>query len=106
MSQQTQPGPPEAADLVAEAVRAVPGVAELHTGTFGEVATYLPGRRVDGVRLRDDLAEVHVVLVYGSPVLETADAIRAAVQPMVGTPVHIAVQDVVDEPAPSPLPPA
>lgn len=103
---QRSSGEPEPADEVARAVRGVPGVASLHTGTFGEVATYLPGRRVEGVRLRDDTAEVHVVLVYGTPVLPAADAIRTAVQALVDTPVHVAVQDVVEEPAAASDPPA
>lgn len=94
----TQSGEPELAGRVAAAVLTVPGVADLHTGTYGEVATYLPGRRVNGIRLRDDVAEVHVVLVYGVPVLRTADAIRRTVEPLVATPVHVAVEDVVDPP--------
>ncbi|MDQ3158005.1 MAG: Asp23/Gls24 family envelope stress response protein [Actinomycetota bacterium] len=83
------------ADDVADVVRSVPGVADLHPGTFGEVATYLPGRRVVGVRLRDDVTEVHVVLRFGAPVLLTAEAIRLAVRPLVDTPVNVAVEDVV-----------
>lgn len=93
------PGPApgdDVADLVAAAVRRVPGVADLHGGSFGEVATYLPGRRVPGVRIRDDLSEVHVVTLWGAPVPATADAVRAAVEPIVGTPVHVVVEDVVD----------
>ena len=54
------------ADRVAAAVRNVPGVADLHTGAFGEVATHLPGRRVGGVQIRADHCAVHVV----RPVLE------------------------------------
>ena len=44
----------ELADSIAAAVLAVPGVAALHPGMFGEVGTYLPGRRVTGVRITDD----------------------------------------------------
>ncbi len=84
------------ADLVAAAALAVDGVAGLHTGMFGEVATYLPGRRVDGIRIATEVTEVHLVLVWGAPVLATADAVRAAVQPLVTTRVDITVQDVVD----------
>ena len=43
----------EPADVVAAAVRSVPGVAGLHAGMFGEVGTYLPGRRVAGIRIVD-----------------------------------------------------
>jgi hypothetical protein len=88
-------GAPDLADAVAAAARAVPGVADLHTGAFGEVATYLPGRRVNGVRLRDDVTEIHVVLTWGSPLLVTADRVRAAVAALVTTAVEVTVEDVV-----------
>ena len=42
---------PTPADLVATAALSVSGVLALHPGSFGQVATYLPGRRVEGVRL-------------------------------------------------------
>ena len=83
------------ADQVAAAVRAVPGVVGLHTGTFGEVATYLAGRRVDGVQLRPEGCAVHLVLAWGAPVLATADLVRAAVAPLVGTRVDVSIEDVL-----------
>ena len=86
---------PMTAELVATTALAVPGVAGLHDGAFGEVATYLPGRRIDGVRLRPDHCEVHLVLVWGAPVLATADAVRVAVSSITGSRVDITVQDVV-----------
>ena len=90
--------PPQAdlADRVAAAVLGVPGVARLHTGVFGEVATYLPGRRVDGVRLRPDRAEVHLVLAWGAPVEPTAAAVRQVAAAIAGTVVDVSVQDVAD----------
>jgi uncharacterized alkaline shock family protein YloU len=95
------PGPPAPgadaglADAVVAAVRAVPGVARLDGGPHGEIAAYLPGRRVPGVRLRGDRAEVHVVLRWGVPVLAVADAVRDAVRMLTGTPVDVTVEDVV-----------
>lgn len=86
---------PELADLVAAAALSVPGVAGLHTGSFGEVATYLPGRRVNGVRLREEATEVHVTLVYGVPVLVTAEKVRSAVTALVATPVEVSIEDIV-----------
>lgn len=88
-------GEPTPAEQVAAATLGVPGVAGLHAGSFGEVATYLPGRRVTGVRLRDDGTEVHVVAAMGSPLRELADAVRSAVAPLVDTPVQVVVEDVV-----------
>ncbi|MGV8965764.1 MAG: hypothetical protein ACOH2F_05750 [Cellulomonas sp.] len=84
------------ADDVAAAARSVPGVVSLHTGTFGEVATYLAGRRVDGVQIRPDSCAVHLVLAWGAPVLATADRVRAVVAPLVGTPVDVSIEDVID----------
>ena len=86
------------ADRVAAAVRNVPGVADLHTGAFGEVATHLPGRRVGGVQIRADHCAVHVVLYWGAPVLATADQVRAAVTALVDTRVDVTIEDVVTDP--------
>lgn len=90
-------GPDELADRVAAAVRGVAGVADLHPGAFGEVATYLPGRRVKGVQLRTDHCAVHVVLYWGAAVLETADRVRTAVLPLVATRVDVTIEDVTTE---------
>jgi uncharacterized alkaline shock family protein YloU len=99
VSSDTTPGPapasdPDPAEAVASATLAVAGVHALHAGIVGEVSTYLPGRRVNGVRLREDGCEVHVVLDWGSPVRETADAVRTAVEALVDGPVHVTVEDV------------
>lgn len=88
----------EPADKVRSAVLAVPGVAGLHAGAFGEAATYLPGRRVEGIRLRDASCEVHLVLQWGAPVRQTAEAVRAAASAVSGTPVDVYVQDVAAPP--------
>jgi hypothetical protein len=81
-------------DDVAALVLAVPGVVGLHAGRFGEVATYLPGRRVSGIKLGDDTIEVHVVLSAQLPIRETAQLIHAAVATLVATPVHVYIEDV------------
>ncbi|RYC13036.1 Asp23/Gls24 family envelope stress response protein [Nocardioides zhouii] len=82
------------ADRVAQAVLAVPGVHDLHGGVLGEVATYLPGRRVTGVRLRDGDTQVHLVLAWGAAVSTTTDAVRTAVAAIVPGTVHVAVEDI------------
>jgi len=82
------------ADLVAAATLTVPGVTGLHAGSFGEVATYLPGRRVEGVRLRRNVAEVHVAVAMGASLLDVAAVVRDTVAPLVGTPVEVVVEDV------------
>lgn len=90
------------ADRVAVATLAVDGVARLHGGALGEVATYLPGRRVSGVRSGPDGTEVHVVLRWGAPLLETSRTVRAAVEAVTDGPVHVTVEDVDDPVAPTP----
>jgi hypothetical protein len=85
---------PTAADDIAALVLAVPDVVRLHAGRFGEVATYLPGRRVTGIKLGADLIEVHVVVAGQVPVRETAQLLHAALATLVASPVHVFVEDV------------
>lgn len=86
-------------DRIAELVRTVPGVADLHGGVFGEVATYADGRRVAGVRLggggHGPRVEIHLTAVYPADLPALADAVRARVAPHVDGPVDVVVQDVV-----------
>lgn len=84
-------------ERVAAAVRGCPAVAGLSSGQFGEVASYLPGQRIDGVRtLADDEVEVHVVLWYGIPVEEAVAQVRAAVRAVAPNVVaaHVVVADL------------
>lgn len=82
-------------DRIVQTVLAVPGVAALHSGMFGEVGTYLPGRRVAGVRIGTDAIDIHVSLVFDAPVRGTAAAIRQALQPLSALPINVTVEDVV-----------
>lgn len=86
----------ETAAAVEAAALGVPGVVALHGGALGEVAVYLPGRRVSGVRLREDLTEVHVVVALGSPVRATADQVQRAVAATRPGRVDVVVEDVRD----------
>ncbi|SDS50503.1 hypothetical protein SAMN04488570_2027 [Nocardioides scoriae] len=86
--------PAEGVDRVAEAVLAVPGVVGLHAGSFGEVATYLVGRSVAGIRERGDVTEVHVTVRMGSVLLDVADQVRAAVAAVTAGEVEVVVEDV------------
>lgn len=91
------------AEAVAQAVRAVPGVADLSSGLSAPAATYGPGQHVTGIAVRhptlDTLAiEVHVALSethctraataagsgehdlqWRGPVTEVANQVRGAV---------------------------
>ena len=88
------PGSSLIVDVIAQTVLATPGVQALHSGSFGEVATYLPGRRVAGVRTLDDGYDIHVVTAWGHPVMATADAVRHAVQRVAPGRVDVTVEDV------------
>ena len=82
-------------DSIAGVVSGIDGVAGLHGGMFGEAASYLPGRRVAGIRLGEHGTEVHVSLLYGHPLRLTAEAVRDAVAELTSGPVHVTVEDVV-----------
>ncbi len=89
-----EPTGDELADRVAAAVLTVRGVTGLHGGMFGETATYLPGRRVPGVRLTENVTDIHLTLTYGAPVFATAQQVRTAVAALVPGPVNVTVEDV------------
>lgn len=100
MSTPSQPGRPRPVvgpdpELLAPLVQACPAVAGLHGGRFGEVATYLPGRRVRGVRVTEAGVEIHVVGRYPASTTEIAAQVRAATAPKVGAlPVHVTIEDL------------
>lgn len=80
-------------DALAAAVVACPAVAGLHEGGNQAVATYLPGRRVVGVRVEDQRVLVSVVLAAGSSVRMLEDQVRRNLAPLVGDhriDVHVA----------------
>lgn len=91
------------ADAVAAAVLGVAGVHSRHGGAFGEVATYLPGRRVTGVRLHERGCDLHVVLAYGAAVADVVSGVRAAVRPLVSGTIDVTIEDVAPPGAPSPV---
>lgn len=70
-------------EAMRDAALAVPGVAGLSSGRFGEVALLLPGTRIYGIRPSDnhDGAEIHLIYDAGSsrPIAAVADAVRKAV---------------------------
>ncbi|MGF0115039.1 hypothetical protein ACQFYA_01775 [Promicromonospora sp. Marseille-Q5078] len=81
----SSPGPADdtrrvLAGRVRDAVLTVPGVARLSGGVLGEVATYLPGDRIAGVRFDDDDVHVHVVVTAAGlrDVPGVAGAVHAA----------------------------
>ncbi len=88
----TSVDPAASVDRVVQVVLAMPGVAGL--GGSAAEATYLPGRRVTGVRYTDDGVEVHVVMRWEPDLRAAAAAVRHAVEALGLGPVHVVVSDV------------
>ena len=87
-------------DAIAGAALACPAVARLDEGGTRAVATYLPGRRVVGVRVEDRRVLVSLVLAYGSSVRSLEEQVRSAVEAHVGgrqVDVHVADVQTVTE---------
>lgn len=89
-------------DAVALAVQQCPAVSGLDGGRFGEVASYLPGRRVTGVMTGDGRVRVQVRSRWGIPAAVLARQITAALAPVTSHPVHVVIADIDDPPT---LPP-
>jgi hypothetical protein len=93
------PGLGTLSERVAGALLAHPDVVRLSGGTFGSIATYLPGRRLVGVSLGDgdEPARISVVLRLGARVRPTAEALRALVAAETGARrVDVVVTDLAD----------
>ncbi len=83
------------AERVLAIVRSMPAVAAVSHGAFGEVATYLPGRVLPGIRIDDGRVEIHLVAVYGPPLADIAHDVGAAVRPVVGDRrVDVSIDDI------------
>ena len=74
-------------------------VAGLSGGAAGEIATYLPGRRVAGLRIDATTITVHVVGRYGPTMTEISNQVTRAVTPLAaGRQVGVVIEDLqVDE---------
>jgi hypothetical protein len=82
------------AELVQAAVSSVASVTGL-VGGMGGVATFLPGRRVDGVRISETEVEIHIAAGLHVPLPAVADEVRTRVQPLVGSrSVSVFIDDV------------
>ena len=103
----TSADPPTPAEQVAAAVIAHPSVVRLHGGTYGDLATLLPGRRLVGVRLGTggEPVEVGVVLLLDRPIPAVVHGLRRLVSGICGgAPVDLTVGDVVVPGVPDDLP--
>jgi uncharacterized alkaline shock family protein YloU len=95
------------AEAVAAAAARCPGVVGLASGSQVEIATYLPRQRVHGVRIRDDVVEVHIIATSGTVLPELAEAVRRAVAAVApGRAVDVYVEDIDLSPPVATVPPA
>jgi len=96
------------AQALVELTRAVPGVAGLFGGHFGEIATYGRGGRVPGIRIRTEegqvLVEVHLIVTYAPDmrVSALAETVRNQIRqyvttlaPAQGGTIDVVVDDIV-----------
>jgi hypothetical protein len=82
-------------DAVVAATLGCPAVAGLHHGDKRFVATYLPGRRIVGVRAEDSRVLVSVVLARDTSVEALEKQVRSALAPLAeGREVDVHVADV------------
>ena len=83
------------ADLLAAGILAVPGVAGLHAGRYGEVALLYPRHRVNGLRRTPSALEVHLVvdLARPRPLAEVAAKVRDVVAQWLDVPVDVHFAD-------------
>jgi len=82
-------------DAIARSVERCPGVASLSSGPTGLAVSYLPGRRVEGVRVTDEVVEVHVVARWGVTAQVVDGEVRGAVSSMTaGRRVDLYIEDV------------
>lgn len=91
------PDTAETARQIAAAALAVPGVRGMHPGKFGEVATYVPGERVSGVRIGVGGGEVHIVTDLTRNLTSVAEEVRAAAETLAGVPFDVTVEDITVE---------
>ena len=88
-------------DAVAAAVLGCAGVAGLDGGRFGEVTSYLPGRKVPGVVVSGGRVTVQIRSRWAVPAPGLAALITAVLAPLTGRrPVDVVIADIDDPPGP------
>lgn len=86
-------------DAVAAAVQGCAGVSALGGGQGGEIASYLPGRKVPGVQVSGGRVRVQIRSRWGVPAADLAALITVVLAPLTGTcPVDVLIADIDDPP--------
>jgi hypothetical protein len=87
-------------DAVAAAVLGCAGVAGLDGGQFGEVTSYLPGRKVPGVVVSGGRVRVQIRSRWAVPAPDLAALVTEVLTPLTGRrPVDVIIADIDDPPA-------
>jgi hypothetical protein len=82
-------------DAVHAAIAGCPGVSSVGSGTVASLTTYLPGRRVAGIRVGPDTLEVEIVALWGTTAHELDTHIRQVLAPLVSDHrIDITVADI------------
>lgn len=85
---------------IAQAVRSVPGVVDLHSGPFGTASTFTNNGRIWGIRTGPEAIDVHVVTEASTNALAVAAAVRAAIADLDGfaaaglPPISVHIEDI------------
>jgi hypothetical protein len=88
-------------DAVTAAVLGCAGVAGLDGGRFGEVASYLPGRKIPGVVVSGGRVRVQIRSRWAVPAPDLAALVTTALAPLTGGhPVDVVIADIDDPPGP------
>ncbi|WP_116041131.1 hypothetical protein [Amycolatopsis palatopharyngis] len=85
------------AEAIAEELLAHPSVVAMSGGPLGVLATHLPGRKVNGVRVPGpgEPIEIGVILRLGDPLPQVTEELRARVRALAGeVRVDVTVDDV------------
>jgi hypothetical protein len=92
------PDDPDALRSLRDRVVAVPGVVAVGTGGIGDLTTFLPGQRLNGVRVEGEVLQLSIVAALDATLVDLAESVRQAASWPGRVDVHIA--DIrVDEPA-------
>ncbi|HEY3833364.1 MAG TPA: hypothetical protein VGO03_13790 [Acidimicrobiia bacterium] len=78
----------------AKRIDALPEVVRRSGGVADAVATYMPGDRLVGVRLREGTVEAHVVMAWSTTVDEVERAVVGAVRAEGFQAVDLVIDDI------------
>jgi hypothetical protein len=82
-------------DAVHAAVNSCPGVARVGSGSVAALTTYLPGRRIPGIRINPDTVELEVIAEWDSNAANIGRAIQSVVTGLAGARrVDITITDI------------